>query len=77
MKKTYKAKSLAGAQRRVRELTLQVSECKRIAGILAKLSAKGPAFFNPLEAMAAEKIRDEILSRMGLNPDGTLKASAK
>ena len=30
--------------------------------LLARLSAKTPQFFNPLDAMAAEKLRDDILS---------------
>ena len=40
--------------------------------LLAKLAATGPAFDNPLEAMAAKKLRDVVLSSIGLNPDGTL-----
>lgn len=38
---------------------------------LAKLAAKGPTFFNPLEAFAAEDVRDKILASMGMKPDGT------
>jgi len=76
----YKAKSLTGAQRRVRELEQQVAalnsllnqwKCERTA--LAKLAAKGPAFFNPLEAIAAECLRDGILGSLGMRPDGTFK----
>lgn len=38
---------------------------------LAKLAAKGPAFFNPLEVMAAEGVRDRILKDLGMAPDGS------
>jgi hypothetical protein len=41
--------------------------------ILAKLAAKGAAFFNPLDVFAAEKVRDEILATMNMNPDGSFK----
>lgn len=80
----YTAKSLSGAQRRVRELLKQRKELmadlqrldqhlnnflkERI--MLAKLAAKGPAFDNPLVAFEAEQIRDDILRRVGLAPDG-------
>jgi len=66
----YRAKSITGAQRRVRDLERQVQERDALLErwnkerqLLARLAAKGPAFFNPLEAMYAEKIRDEILDR--------------
>lgn len=32
--------------------------------LLAKLASKEPQFFNPLEAMAAETVRDEILAKL-------------
>jgi hypothetical protein len=77
---TYKAKTLSGAQRRVRELLKQRDEANEVIGRLmheriqlAKLAAKGPAFFNPLEAMEAEQIRDLVLARLNMNPDGTFK----
>jgi hypothetical protein len=38
---------------------------------LAKLAADGPAFYNPLDVIVAVKVRDEILHRHGLNPDGS------
>lgn len=39
---------------------------------MAKLAATGPAFHYPLEAMAAEKLHDEILlDHCRLNPEGT------
>ncbi len=50
---------------------IQVLTKQRFA--LAKLSATGPAFLNPLEAMEAESIRDEILNVLDMNPDGTKK----
>jgi hypothetical protein len=78
MSKPYTAKSLAGAQRRVRELEKQIKELDKALGrrmeeckILAKLAAKGPTFFNPLEIWEAEKVRDHELRNMNMNPDGT------
>jgi hypothetical protein len=86
MSKPYKAKSISGAQARVRQLEKQVADCSRYLGmanerekklkserqVLAKLAAKGPCFYNPLDAWAAETLRDEILrTECGLNPDGT------
>lgn len=65
---SYKAKTLSGAQRRVRELERLVEkqsallaefDCER--KMLAKLSARTPQFYNPLDVMAAEKVRDRIL----------------
>lgn len=76
----YKAKTLSGAQRRVRELMKQrealndlIEQLVRERHMLAKLAAKGPAFFNPLEVMEAEQLRDAVLDRLGMNPDGTFK----
>lgn len=67
----YKAKSLSGAQTRVRQLQKQVDERDRLLKefdrdrkLLARLAAKTPQFFNPLEAMAAETVRDRILSTL-------------
>lgn len=79
MPKLYKAKSLASAQRRVRELNRLIEDYRQVVDrfhrervLLAKLAAKGPAFFNPLEAAAAESVRDEILRRdCRMNPDGS------
>ncbi len=68
--KPYKAKSLSGAQSRVRQLSKQVAERDQLLErwsyerrMLAKLAAETPQFFNPLVAMEAKQIRDEILSR--------------
>lgn len=83
--KKYEAKSLAGATARVRMLEKQrakldddlgrsLSEIKALRAqraALAKLAAKGPTFFNPLEVFAAEALRDQILKDLGMNPDGT------
>lgn len=44
--------------------------------MLAKLAAKGPAFFNPLEAAAAEDIRNHILKEHGMRPDGSFIPAA-
>jgi len=84
MTRPYQARSLKGAQnevRRLRKCVLDlIHENMRLARdrrTLAKLAAEGPAFFNPLEAMAAEKIRDEILLReCRLNFDGSPIASS-
>ncbi len=75
----YKARSINGAQARVRNLEKQVAYLDKWAGelvqerrILAKLAAEGPAFFNPLDAFAAKTLRDKILEReCRLNPDGS------
>ncbi len=77
--KLYQAKSLAGAQRRVRELSKQLKQMSDVLtrfqlerNLLAKLAAKGPAFYNPLDVYAAEQLRDRILAQVwNLNPDGS------
>jgi hypothetical protein len=68
MNKPYKAKTLSGAERRVRELQGQVvalnellDRWKQERVLLAKLAAADPMFLNPLEAMAAETLRDQLL----------------
>lgn len=78
-KMATKVKSIDGAERRIKSLKKQLREAdallvrfnaERIA--LAKLAAKGPAFFNPMDAFYAESIRDTILRELcGMNPDGT------
>jgi hypothetical protein len=77
-RKPYTAKSLTGATAYVRLLLKQREEWNATLGrymkevnMLAKLAAKGPAFFNPLEAMAAEQLRDRILRELNMNSDGT------
>jgi hypothetical protein len=76
----YQGKTLSGATRRVRQLEKQIAErdatieaCAQAVAMLAKLAAKGPAFFSPLAAMEAEKLRDKILDILGMNPDGTFQ----
>ena len=83
--KPYKAQSIFGAQRRVRKMVAELErsefrlrdlfiECELLQHErreLAKLAATGPAFFNPLWAMEAEKIRDRVLRELGMNPDGS------
>jgi len=76
--KPYKGTTLAGASRRIQQLQNQIIEldsiCCRLKDervMLAKLAATGPAFFNPMDAWKAEKVRDEILKRCGLNSDGS------
>ena len=68
--KPYKAKSLKGAQSKVRQLQRQIFErddlLRRFDNqrrLLAKLASDTPQFFNPLEVMAAKKLRDEILAK--------------
>lgn len=77
-RRAYKPRSLSGAERYVRCLHSQLEDYERYSKamrrellILAKLSAKGPCFFNPLDAWEAESIRDKILRQVGLTPDGT------
>lgn len=77
LKKT-RFKSIESAERRIRQLQRRIQDYEAICArktdelhLLAKLAATGPAFFNPLEAAAAEKIRDALLHRMRMNPDGT------
>lgn len=76
-KAAYKARSLKGAERRVRELLKQrayhieiLENWNKERKLLAKLAAEGPCFDNPLIAHEAKKIRDHILSLMNLGPDG-------
>lgn len=80
MMRAYKAKSIAGAERRVRQLQAQINVMNQILdrwkaerNLLARLAATGQAFFNPLDAMAAEKLRNELLASLGMHPDGTFK----
>lgn len=77
-KKLYKARSIAGAERRVRNLQKLLGFYEAITRqytheliMLAKLAATGPAFTNPSEVVAAERLRDELLRRNSMNPDGT------
>ena len=79
MKTRYKAKSLSGAERKVRQLQKEVDELryhaqnleKQIIKItderfwLAKLASKTPLFDNPLHVWEVEKMRDEILKGRG------------
>ena len=67
--KSYVAKSIAGAQRRVRELQKQVDERNALLDqwarerqMLAMLAAETPQFYNPLVAMEAKEMRDCILA---------------
>lgn len=78
--KPYKGRSLPAAIRRVREMQRLVDQYIALTGrwfeerkTLAKLAAKGPCFYDPLEAMAAEMLRDDILRKdcRLTPPDGT------
>ena len=69
----YKAKSLAGAQRRVRELQSQIEtwsaicdQLQRDRNLMARLAAETPQFFNPLDLMEAKKTRDLILKQLNV-----------
>ena len=64
----YKAKTLSGAERRVRQLEKKVEALKasnqELAAerlILAKLSAETPQFYNPFDIISAKEIRNRIL----------------
>lgn len=66
---TYKAKTLSGAQARVRTLERRITHLVGLIDkldkerrALAKLAAKEPMFFNPLDVWEAEKVRDRILN---------------
>ncbi len=76
--KKTRFRSIESAERRIRQLQRRIQDYEAICArktdelhLLAKLAATGPAFFNPLEAAAAEKIRDALLHRMRMNSDGT------
>lgn len=67
-KQTYRPRTLAGATREVRQLRKQNEAHRRWIEILAhhrhllaKLAATTPQFDNPLEAMRAQNIRDQVL----------------
>lgn len=84
MSKPYKAKSLAGAERRVRELMKTVKVLDATLGqymregeMLAQLAADGPCFSNPFKIIEAKEVRDRWLRNMNLNPDGTYRAEQK
>lgn len=68
--KPYKAKSLKGAQTRVRQLQKQVKQRDDLLDhfdrqrlMLARLAAVTPQFYNPLDVVEAKKIRDSILGK--------------
>lgn len=70
MSKPYTSKSLPSAIREVRtqrKLVLKLSALldsyAKDRVLMAKLAAKTPQFDNPLVAMEAERIRDEILEK--------------
>jgi len=69
----YKAKTIAGAQKRVRELMRVQANTMRLLDqfaedrlLFAKLASKEPLFFNPLVVIEAERRRDELLREKGL-----------
>lgn len=74
----YKAKSLTGAERRVRQLERNYKRLDELAGrwrkerqLLAMLAADGPCFSNPILVAKAKQMRDEILRvECRLTPEG-------
>lgn len=79
MAKPYQAKTLSGAQARVRLLERRLREMDALLGkyqddleTMLKLAADGPAFNNPIEAAVAKGRRNVLLRQWcRLNPDGT------
>lgn len=66
--KPYKAKSLRGAESRVRQLQKQIAVRDELLirfdyerKMLAKLAAETPQFDNPLVVLEAKQIRDHVL----------------
>ncbi len=66
---TYKAKTISGAQQRVRQLerhltlvTRLLDEAAKDRRLLARLAAKTPQFSNPIDVWRAEKVRDRVLA---------------
>lgn len=77
-RKLYTAKSISGAQSRVRQLERLYRELNEIAeryyqerNQLAKLAADGPAFYSPLHIAEAKVVRDRVLKSLHLKPDGS------
>ena len=67
---TYKAKTLKGAQTRVRQLQKQITACHDLLNrfdyerkMLAKLAAETAQFYNPLDVLEAKRIRDHLLKQ--------------
>lgn len=68
---TYKAKTITGAERRVRQLERNLKEAHRVLdrviserNVLARLAAETPQFSNPLDVREAKAIRNRILSNL-------------
>lgn len=66
--KPYKARTITGAQARVRQLMKLVDEQATLLlkfsnqkKLLARLAADTPQFYNPLEVMEAKQLRDSLL----------------
>jgi hypothetical protein len=71
----YRARTLAGAEKRVRQLQARIQEyeliCKRLQSeqvALAMLAAGKPMFYNPIHVAKALKLRDAVLRRAGKIP---------
>lgn len=65
---SYKAKTITGAQARVRMLERRIQKMDEMIGriaaerrLMARLAADTPQFSSPLDVRAAKKIRDRIL----------------
>lgn len=72
---TYKAKTLSGAQARVRclekllrDTRLLLAQFDRERRLLARLSADTPQFSSPLDVWEAQMVRDRILSLPRVTP---------
>lgn len=66
---SYKAKTITGAQarvrmleRRLRDMGLLLEQYSYERRLLARLCAKTPQFSNPMDVWEAEQVRDKILA---------------
>jgi hypothetical protein len=48
--------------RQPRAIQEEINQLRSERQLLALLAADGPAFYNPLEAMAAQTVRDRVLA---------------
>lgn len=79
MPHSYKARSLKGAQARVRNLMQKLHNLDELTrryirerNVMAKLAAECPAFYNSLEVYEAKNLRNEILAHAcNMKPDGS------
>jgi hypothetical protein len=55
------SRKITRLEREIGETLQTIRQLRRERLVLAKLAAKKPQFFDPLEALAAEALRDQIL----------------